>query len=137
MRTIVIDVTGFDQDEATKGARVVYGFRQEHLDKPLPTINAFVAYPASFRDGEYRAILTEGQDARLRAYLIAGGYRCEQFEHEELPHYLLALSYGENPDVNMQLANIVQESLNNLRSLKAFVQWEIANILCERNTVVG
>ncbi len=134
MRIIIIDVTSFDQDEGTKGTRVVYGFRQKHLDKPLQTIQDFVTNPSGFLDGEYKAILTEGQNIRFLSYLQAGNYRCTDFGQEEKPDYLLAFSYGENPDVNMQMATIVESALKNLQSLKAIVvQWEIANILYERD----
>ncbi len=133
MRTVVIDITEFDQDEPSRGTRVVYGFRQEHLDNPLQTIQEFVDNPSGFQDGEYKAILTEGQNARFLNYLRAGNYRCRDFGEKEDADYLLAFSYGENPDVNIQLAAIVQKALQAMVSLKAVVQWEIANILYERD----
>lgn len=133
MRTIIIDITEFDQDEQSKETRVVYGFRRKHLDNPSQTIQDFVANPSAFRDGEYKAILTEGQNARFVTYLRAGNYRCADFSKDDNPDYLLAFSYGENPDVNMQLATIVQRGLQDTVSLRAIVQWEIANILYERD----
>lgn len=135
MRTKIIDVSSFDQDEDTKGTRVVYGFTEEQLANPLATIQAFVADPAAFKEGEYRAILTHGQDQRLQAYLRKGEphYRRTSFQSDKIPRYLLAFSFGENPDVNMQLATSVERAISRLDSLRVFVQWEIANILCERN----
>ncbi len=133
MRTITIDISSFDQDELSKGTRVVYGFRQDHLDKPFQTIQDFLANPSHFLDGEYKAILIEGQNARFLTYLKSGEYRYEDFGQEEKPNYLLAFSYGENPDVNMQLATIVERAMKNIESLKVVVQWEIANILYERD----
>jgi len=132
MRTVIIDVTSFDQDETTKDTRVVYGFGQQHLDTPLRTIQALVANPSAFRDGEYKAILTEGQNSRFLAYLKAGSYRCTDFASNGKPHILVAFSYGENPDVNMELARIVERAIADIVPLRVFVQWEIANILCER-----
>ncbi len=116
MRTIVIDLTGFDQDEATKDKRVVYGFRQNHFDDPHSTIREFRTNPLSFQDGQYKAILTEGQNARLIAYLQRNNYWRSSFTQEEMPNYLLAFSYGENPDVNMQLAKRTAHASNECRS---------------------
>jgi hypothetical protein len=131
-----MDVTEFDKNEATEGTRVVYAFGEDHLPHPMRTIQTFVDDPPSFRDGDgdYRAILTEKQNARFLAYLRAGNYRYSDFTQDERPDYLLAFSYGENPDVNMQLATIVERAIDSSPdSLKFFVQWEIANILYERS----
>lgn len=134
MRTIVIDITAFDQDDTSRGTRVVYGFRQEDIDDPRTTIDDLINNRRSFRNGEHKAILTEGQNARLRAYSgEQKNYWLPSYGREAVPNQLLAFSFGENPDVNMELADKVEEAIKEHGSLVLVVQWEIANILYERN----
>jgi hypothetical protein len=94
----------------------------------------FVASPSSFKDGEYKAVLTEGQNARLLDYLRNGRYLPPELPNKGSPVQLLAFSFGQNPDANMQLATAVDNPIGELGSLRVVVvQWEIANILYERH----
>ncbi|MBU1627865.1 hypothetical protein KKB18_10895 [bacterium] len=108
------------------------------MSDPDKTIMSFYADPNAFlygKGGEYHAILTEKQNERLMIYLSKNeNYFLDNFDKNEASH-LLALSYGENSDVNMQLAMIVQEKYKNTPSIDIAVQWEIANIIYERNEI--
>lgn len=39
---------------------------------------------------------------------------------------MIAFSYGKNPDVNIELAQIVEKAMTNIAFLHVFMQWEIA-----------
>jgi len=130
MRTVVVDIMEFDKTP------VVYFFDQQDLNNPVQTIADLVANPSSFKQrpgGDYKAVLTWGQNDRLLAYLRKGNYRLQNFGKGENLDQLLAFSFGENPDVNMQLATVVNQAMTGQPSLRIVVQWEIADILYERN----
>ncbi len=130
-----IDITIHDKSTPATEAPVIYRFEQHHLDDPLGTIDALLAGHTTFRDaaGEYETRLTRNQDVKFRAYLSARKFRAEGWTSPEDPNCLLTLSYGESPDVNMQLATLVEAGMRGSDSLAVSAQREIARILFERD----
>ena len=132
MDTIEINVTEYDHLNHT---HVEYGFGQHHLDDPITTLSEFAENSDAFirKQRKCRIILTAKQNQELLRYLAKGDFHRKRFGNPKDACYLLAFSYGHNPDVNMELAIIIEKIAKNIPSMTIAAQWEIADILYGRN----
>ncbi|MCD4694969.1 MAG: hypothetical protein K8S16_01915 [Bacteroidales bacterium] len=71
-------------------------------------------------------MLTNNQNEKLINYLLKDSFHCKRFGSPEDADFLLAFSFGQNPDVNIELATIVQKVNGKFNKLKVVAQWEIA-----------
>ncbi|MCP4295015.1 MAG: YdcF family protein [Proteobacteria bacterium] len=115
-----------------------YFFSQEELNNTQQTISELRDNPSKFQrtqtqPGDRIVELTASQNRDFLEYMRNDNFCWNSFIHEENATHLLGFSYGESPDVNSQLALIVENILMTRPSLKVFVQWEIADTLFARN----
>jgi hypothetical protein len=132
LREIEIDITSYDKED---NSRIMYFLDKKSFNHPITTIERLAGNPSAFfNTKEYcKILLTKGQNSRFINYLESNNYHLTDFNDNlnDVSH-LLAFSFGENPDVNAKLASIVRQSIKK-RNISVTVQWEIANILDERN----
>ncbi len=117
---------------------ITYFFSQEELNNTKQTISELRDNPSKFQrtqahPGDRVVELTTSQNRDFLEYLRNNNFCWTSFIHEENATHLLGFSYGENPDVNSQLALIVEKIFMTRPTLKVFVQWEIADIFFARN----
>ena len=133
MDETTIDITSFDE---TGSPYIEHRITERHLEGGIESVRAFGENPASFQSGPIRLLMTESQKAQIIDYIKNNRFRLKCFGSLADATHLLAFSYGENPDVNMKLATITQRVCNDFPHVKLFVQWEIANILYERDHIL-
>src|ERR1035437_9886367 len=99
-RTKLLNITGFAAGAAANTPLTVLSFsRTEFLDyrAAIPAlVETAVAFPTM--QGEYVAVRTTDQRARLLECLANGGFRMDPFLPESSPGAILGLSFGESPD---------------------------------------
>lgn len=137
MNEIIIDITQYDK---TGGQHTQYYLDKNSFHNPLPTLQHLAANPTGFlesMESYCKIILTRNQNSKFIPYLQNENYHSKEFGRPESATHLLAFSFGESPDVNTELASIAQESLKVNSKLIATVQWEIADIISEKNPTIA
>jgi hypothetical protein len=129
---IEINVTEFDKSENT---RIEYGFEEHHFNDPISTLLELAENPSTFhqKQRKYRIVLTAKQNQEVLKYLSKNNFHWEGFGYPKDAQYLLAFSFGENPEVNIDLATIANRVSSKNSSMMIAAQWEIADILCAKN----
>ncbi len=115
MDTIEINITKFDQLDKNY---IEYHFGEFNSENQIPLLQEFAKNPDIFKrkTGKYHVVLTENQNQRLLEYLKKNEFHQESF-CDARAEYLLAFSFGEKPDVNMELARVVEKILKENSSI--------------------
>ena len=102
--------------------RKTYKYRA--LEKFAKNQNLFV-------EGEHKIRLTRKQERFLLDSLRRGRayYYSSSFGQPSSGDYVLALAFGENPDVNAELAAEIQRLVRRVGDVVIYAQWEIADLL--------
>jgi len=135
MKPIIMDISKFDPSKSTL---ITIGLDESSYNDPLETLRKFSKNQSSFSSSndqdKCQIKLTTNQKDKLLIYLKdEKNYRLNSYGDLSEADYVLAFSFGENIDVNLEISLIVEEILIQTKKHQIFVQWEIGDLLSLKN----
>jgi len=120
----IIDITKYDSKDKSE---VFVTLNEDDYQNPVSTLKRIRNNPDSFVKNETIIRVSQSQYKKFLEYLDrTNEFFLKDFGSIANAKFLLAFSFGENPEVNSQIAQLIFDTVKPSSLCGLYMQWEIA-----------